>query len=216
MTSLVLARFFQSCRETFLTPEGDVGALAHRAIQILQSSPQHYAELSAQCVALSGKYRWSEIAEETARKYRTAFDRLSDVVVFTQPFSLVSAGGGPRILRSLLKDAPVPTLAVCTAPPSQCHDSELQVPLRPNFGRIERTRFNGLAHSDYSAISRRLLGDWKKSSQMRARAPFTRLRTAAWIFIPRFFWRKNCRSLFSFRCTMTLLTRARDVSRLNV
>ena len=140
-------QIFQSCRETFLMPEGDVGALAHRAIQILQSSPQHYAELSAQCIALSGKYRWSEIAGETLRKYRTAFDRLSDVVVFTQPFSLVSAGGGPRILRSLLKDAPVPTLAVCTAPPNQCHDSELQVPLRPNFGRIERTRFNALAHS---------------------------------------------------------------------
>ena len=26
---------------------------------------------------------------------------------------------------------------------------------------------------------------------MRARAPFTRLRTAAWIFIPRFFWRNR-------------------------
>ena len=134
-------------RDTLLTPEGDIDALAERAIQILQSSPQRYAELSSQCVALSGRYRWSEIAVETAAKYRTAFDRLSDLVVFTQPFSLASAGGGPRILRSLLKDAPVPTLAVCTAPPNQCQDGELPVPLRPNFGRIERTRFNALAHS---------------------------------------------------------------------
>jgi glycosyltransferase involved in cell wall biosynthesis len=140
-------QIFESFRSSFLTPEGDVGALAERAVKILQSSPQDYAELSAQCVALSAKYRWSEIAENTIRKYRAPFDRLSDVVVFTQPFSLASTGGGPRILRSLLKDAPVPTLALCTAPPSDCHDSEVEVPLRPNFGRIERTRFNALVHS---------------------------------------------------------------------
>ncbi len=140
-------QILDSRAETFLTPEGDSGALADRAIQILQSSPQHYAALSAECVALSGQYRWSEIARDTVRKYQTAIDRLSDLIVFTQPFSLASAGGGPRILRSLLKDAPVPTLAVCTAPPSRCQDGELQVPLRPNFGRIERTRFNALAHS---------------------------------------------------------------------
>ena len=148
-------QIFASHRDTFLTPEGDIGALADRAIQILQSSPQHYAELSAQCVALSGRYRWNEIAEETIRKYRQMFDRLSDLVVFTQPFSLTSAGGGPRILRSLLKDAPVPTLAVCTAPPGQCHDLELKVPLRPNFGRIERTRFNAIAHSITPLFHRR-------------------------------------------------------------
>ncbi len=148
-------QIFESHSDAFLTPEGDVSALADRALQILQSSPPHYAELSARCVALSAKYRWSEIAKETIRKYRTAFDRLSDLVVFTQPFSLVSPGGGPRILRSLLKDAPVPTLAVCTAPPRQCHDSELQVPLRPNLGRIERTRFNALAHSITPLFRRR-------------------------------------------------------------
>jgi glycosyltransferase involved in cell wall biosynthesis len=140
-------QILESHRKLLLAREGDIDALVYRAIQILQSSPQKYAELSAQCVALAAKYRWSEIAAETMRKYRAAFDRLSDLVVFTQPFSLTAAGGGPRILRSLLKDAPVPTLAVCTAPPGKCHDSELQVPLRPNFGRVERTRFNALAHS---------------------------------------------------------------------
>ena len=164
-------QIFDSNRDTSLTPEGDIGALADRAIQILQSSPQHYAELSAQCVALSGRYRWREIAGETIRKYRSAFDRLSDLVVFTQPFSLASAGGGPRILRSLLKDAPLPTLAVCTAPPSQCHDSELQVPLRPNFGRIERTRFNALAHSLTPLFRRRFARRLEKVvTNTRARA----------------------------------------------
>jgi glycosyltransferase involved in cell wall biosynthesis len=164
-------QILESRRDTFLTPEGDIGALANRAIQILQSSRQDYVELSAQCVALCGKYRWSEIAGETARKYQIAFDRLSDLVVFTQPFSLASAGGGPRILRSLLKDAPVPTLAVCTAPPNQCQDGELRVPLRPNFGRIERTRFNALAHSMtplfHGSFARRLE---KVVTESRARA----------------------------------------------
>jgi glycosyltransferase involved in cell wall biosynthesis len=133
-------------RDALLTPEGDINALVDRAIQILEFSPQRYAALASQCVALSGKFRWSEIALETAAKYRTAFDRLSELVVFTQPFSLTSAGGGPRILRSLLKDAPVPTLAVCTAPRIYCRDSELSVPLRPSFGPIERTRFSALTH----------------------------------------------------------------------
>ena len=140
-------QILEARRDILLAPEGNGEALADRAIQILQSSPQQYAELSTECASLSSKYRWSEIAAATARKYQTAFERLSELIVFTQPFSLASAGGGPRILRSLLKDAPVPTLAVCTAPPNQCQDGELQVPLRPNFGRIERTRFNALAHS---------------------------------------------------------------------
>lgn len=133
-------------RETFLTPAGETDAIADRAIQILKFTPQKYSDLSAKCVALSAKYRWSEIAVETMQKYQTAFDRLTDLVVFTQPFSLAAAGGGPRILRSLLKDAPVPTLVVCTAP-GRCDGFELHVPQRPGFGRIERTRFNGLAHS---------------------------------------------------------------------
>ncbi len=141
--------------ETLLTPVGDIGAIAARAIQILNFTPQNYAELSAKCIALSAKYRWSEIAAETMRKYQTAVDRLSDLVVFTQPFSVAAAGGGPRILRSLLKDAPVPTLVLCTASPGQRHDSELYVPQRPNFGRIERTRFNGLAHAIAPLFRRR-------------------------------------------------------------
>jgi glycosyltransferase involved in cell wall biosynthesis len=164
-------QIFESQSELFLTRQGDTDALADRAIQILQSSPREYVELSGQCVALAAKYRWSEIAGETMRKYRTAFDRLSDLVVFTQPFSLIAAGGGPRILRSLLKDAPVPTIAVCTAPPGQCDDSELRVPLRPNFGRIERTRFNGLAHSIAPLFRHRFASRLEKVvTNVRARA----------------------------------------------
>jgi glycosyltransferase involved in cell wall biosynthesis len=143
-------QILESHRAMLLTPEGDAGEMAERATQILQMSLRDYSELSAQCLLLAGKYRWSEIAAETMRRYREAFERLSQLIVFTHPFSLAAAGGGPRILRSLLKDAPVPNLCVCTAPssrPLKHPGSELQLPMRPSLGRIERTRFNALAHA---------------------------------------------------------------------
>ncbi len=64
------------------------------------------------------------------------------MIVFVQPFSLYSPGGGARILRSLVQDAPEPFVSVCTdlTPPAS-GPSEISLPLRPHFGRIERTRF---------------------------------------------------------------------------
>jgi len=66
------------------------------------------------------------------------------MLVFVQPFGLSSPYGGSRILRSLLKDAPVPFLSVCTsakAPPATHSGKEIHLPFRPYFGRIERSRF---------------------------------------------------------------------------
>lgn len=151
-------QILESQRQMLLTAEGDATAMADRATQILSMPPHQYSELSAECLALAGKYRWSEIAAETLRQYRKALERLSQLIVFTQPFSLASAGGGPRILRSLLKDAPIPTLCVCTAPaspPAKSLNSELHVPQRPDLGRIERTRFNALAHAITPLFRRR-------------------------------------------------------------
>jgi glycosyltransferase involved in cell wall biosynthesis len=136
--------------DMLLTPEGDAAAMAERATEILKMSPRDFAELSAHCVTIAGRYRWSEIAEETLRRYREELERLSQRMVFTHPFPLAAAGGGPRILRSLLKDAPVPTVCICTAPaspPAHYLDSELHIAIRPNLGRIERTRFNIVAHA---------------------------------------------------------------------
>jgi glycosyltransferase involved in cell wall biosynthesis len=65
------------------------------------------------------------------------------MIVFVQPFGLNSPGGGPRILRALLKDAPVNFLSVCTsllAPPSTSIGPEVHFPIRRHFGRIESTR----------------------------------------------------------------------------
>jgi glycosyltransferase involved in cell wall biosynthesis len=134
-------------RDIFLTRAGDTAAIAARAVELLRISPNEIATLASECVAEAAKYRWSEIAEETVRHYRGALARLRDVIVFTQPFPLGTAGGGPRILRSLLRDAPVTALAVCTSPGRSGNESETRIPLRPDFGRIERTRFNRLAHS---------------------------------------------------------------------
>ena len=66
------------------------------------------------------------------------------MIVFVQPFGLNSSGGGPRILRALLQDAPEPVLSVCGGvwpPPPTSVSEELFIPSRPNFGRIETTRF---------------------------------------------------------------------------
>lgn len=65
------------------------------------------------------------------------------MIIFVQPFGLSSPGGGPRILRALLQDAPIPFLSVCTStqpPPSTGIGPEHHVAVRPNFGRLESTR----------------------------------------------------------------------------
>jgi hypothetical protein len=65
-------------------------------------------------------------------------------IVFLQPFALSSPGGGSRVLRSLLKDAPVPWTSICTSPqipPPPEFGEEIHLRTRPSFGRLERTRF---------------------------------------------------------------------------
>jgi glycosyltransferase involved in cell wall biosynthesis len=68
--------------------------------------------------------------------------------VFLQPFSLSAVGGGTRILQSVLADAPMRAYSICTysAGGTKRSDTivpETVLPLRPYFGRIERTRFAG-------------------------------------------------------------------------
>jgi glycosyltransferase involved in cell wall biosynthesis len=63
-------------------------------------------------------------------------------VVFVQPFSLHAHAGGARIMRSLLKDAPVPWVSIFTSPllSLNAEEEEIHLPIRPSFGRIENTR----------------------------------------------------------------------------
>ena len=63
---------------------------------------------------------------------------------FVQPFGLSSPAGGPRILRSLLKENSHPFLSICTSPtppPKTTVGEEIHLPIRPNFYRLERSRF---------------------------------------------------------------------------
>lgn len=74
------------------------------------------------------------------------------MIVFVQPFGLSSPSGGSRILRALLKDAPVSFISICTspqAPPLTTVGQELHLPIRPYFGRIENTRFSNILNIFY-------------------------------------------------------------------
>lgn len=90
-------------------------------------------------------------------------------VVFVQPFSFASPGGGPRIFRALAAAAPLPIVSVASsvAPPSRDaadssseHVHELHLPPRPHFGRLDSTRLyralNGIDLVLQSQYERRL------------------------------------------------------------
>ena len=85
------------------------------------------------------------------------------MIAFVQPFGLRSPGGGPRILRALLRSAPVEYLSVCTSvavPPLAPH--EVHLPPRRPAGRLDQTRlgayFDLLAWSNHASFDRRLVG----------------------------------------------------------
>lgn len=74
------------------------------------------------------------------------------MILFVQPYGLQAHGGGARILRSLLADAPAPYAIVNTSPwegPTMEDAEELRLPRRPAFGRLEASRLQRfLAHGD--------------------------------------------------------------------
>ena len=100
-----------------LVPKGDLGAFATTICRILQFSPDCYEKLSTRSAEAASTFSWPAIAETTLGAYRDAFRSSSaGTDFFVQPFSLGSAGGGPRILRALLEDAPFPWQSICTSP----------------------------------------------------------------------------------------------------
>ena len=134
-------------REALLCPPGDAETLARQAIEILQMDSKSYAALGEESLAIAANYSWPKIATETLSSYRAALRRKERPILFIQPFGLQSIGGGARIMRALLQDAPLPVVSISTAPPTPPIAKfalELHVPLRPDFGRIEKTRFAGI------------------------------------------------------------------------
>jgi glycosyltransferase involved in cell wall biosynthesis len=131
-----------------LVARGDVSAFANAIVKILRTDPASYRRLVDRSIAAVSDYSWPSIAAETVIAYRAALTELSaPSLVFAQPFALASPGGGARILRALLENAPMPAAIVCTSPePPQVRDParETHLPRRPSFGRIEHSRWHTL------------------------------------------------------------------------
>ena len=143
-------QILKSFGNSALVPAGNSSALAERAIEILRADLNAYQRRRQESVGIAAKYSWPEIAEATVRIYRREFDAATGAIVFTHPFGLQSPSGGSRIMRALLEEAPFPFISVATSPdnpPATNLGRELHLPLRPGFGRIERTRLAGLADS---------------------------------------------------------------------
>ena len=68
-------------------------------------------------------------------------------IVFLQPFGIGSNGGGARILRAMLQNAPMGWTSITSSldvPLNSHFGREIHLPYRPGFGRLETTRLNPL------------------------------------------------------------------------
>ena len=139
-----------------LVPNGDPESLGGAVSRLLTSSLEEYLQLSRRCIATSNQFSWPPVAAETLAAYRSRLAARERPIVFVQPFSIRSAGGGARILRALLEEAPIAWRSVCSSPeePARWRD-ELHLRSRPSWGRIERTRFGGLPQRSAAIFARR-------------------------------------------------------------
>jgi glycosyltransferase involved in cell wall biosynthesis len=145
-----------------LVPIGDTEAFGAALCRLLRSAPDEYATPSAESTAAAAKYAWPPIADETLTHYRRVLHETVQPVLFVQPFSVGSAGGGARILRALLEEAPVAAQSVCCSPEKpKPWRNELHVRTRPSWGRIE--------HSRLASVPKRTTGVFAPSFRRRLR-----------------------------------------------
>jgi len=124
-----------------LVPKGELSAFASAISGILALDPEKYEKLSARSAQAATGFSWPAIAGKTLDAYRHALGG-EGKILFVQPFSLGSAGGGARILRALLERAPFAWQSICTSPRKQkAWPNEIHLPSRPAWGRIEHSRF---------------------------------------------------------------------------
>jgi glycosyltransferase involved in cell wall biosynthesis len=126
-----------------LVPKGDVAALSGKICGVLQLDLDGYQKLFERSAEAAAEFSWPAIAHATVSAYRNALARPSaGKVLFLQPFSLGSAGGGgARILRALLERAPFVWQSICTSPEKpKAWEDEIYLPSRPSWGRIEHSR----------------------------------------------------------------------------
>jgi glycosyltransferase involved in cell wall biosynthesis len=132
-----------------LVPKGDVDAFAGKICEVLEVPLAGYRDLFNSSTEVAAEFSWPTIAQATLDAYRTArAARSAAKIVFLQPFSLGSPGGGPRILRALLERAPFSWHSVCASPKRlKARPDETYLRSRPWWGRIERSRFAGIANA---------------------------------------------------------------------
>jgi glycosyltransferase involved in cell wall biosynthesis len=162
-----------ACLPELLVPVGDIEAIARAVCKILTLDLVAYEKLFERSVQATTQFSWSEIAQETLEVYR---DRLRAIeagpILFIQPFSLGSAGGGARILRALLGDAPADWHSVCSSPGRpKSWPNETHIRSRPSWGKIETSRlamFPKMTMSIFAPGFRRRLKIFCKRRKVRA------------------------------------------------
>ena len=140
-------QILESFGKAALVPAGETAKLAALAAEVVSSDAISYELRRKQCLTIAGQFSWPKVADATLRAYRRALDT-TGAIIFTQPFGLCSPNGGARIMRALLQESAFRFVSVATSPerpPPTNIGRELHVPLRPSFGRIDRTRLAKLA-----------------------------------------------------------------------
>ena len=134
--------------ESLLVPPGDAEKFAKAICRVLEMAPPAYAEMAALSAARAAAFDGTQIARATIETYREVLAGAGQPILFIQPFTMgLASGGGGRILRALVENAPLPWKSLCTAPQRpQPWPNEVHLPARPFWGRIERTRLAKLPH----------------------------------------------------------------------
>lgn len=155
-----------------LVPIGDTDAFGATLCRLLHSTPDAYAKLSDTSAGAVAKYSWPSIARETLQQYRSVVGDTAGPVLFVQPFSVGSPGGGARILRALLDEAPIAAQSACCSPETpKPWRNEVHVRTRPSWGRIEHSRLAWLPKSStslFAASFRRRLRKLCRQTSARA------------------------------------------------
>jgi hypothetical protein len=140
----ILKRGLPEC----LVETGDVLGFGARVCALLRMESAAYREQSRRAVQIAATFSWRDIARSTLDSYRRLLEGSAHPVLFVQPFSLGSAGGGARILRALLEDAPFAWQSICSTPAKpKPWRNELHLRSRPSWGRIDHSRFSALPNA---------------------------------------------------------------------
>jgi glycosyltransferase involved in cell wall biosynthesis len=155
-----------------LVAPGEIDGFAAAICKLLKSDLAAYDSLSKRCAEISAAFNWRTIAGNALAEYRERL-REQQKILFVQPFSLGSAGGGgARILRALLKAAPVNWHSVCCSPRRpKPWPNETHLPSRPSWGKIETSRLSMLPKKTMSTFAprfRRRLKDFCRGMNVRA------------------------------------------------